>query len=154
MIKKHPDRYLTPSCATPEEDMIQIVRNRLLQFQPAMPDYVTHVLGHKPQPRKRPGRPRGNPFVNKIICEAVELVVRHGFPATRNEATATPSACSIVAQALGKNGVTIGEAAVVKIWQRSRFGIRDPQDPRWKKNGVLSYDSITDTFYLIVSIFV
>jgi hypothetical protein len=72
--------------------------------------------------RKRGGdanRKRGR---NISICAAIEGVNgRFGFDFTRNQASTTPSACSIVAEALNQLGENLTEAAVVKIWDKRSY---------------------------------
>jgi hypothetical protein len=53
------------------------------------------------------------------ICIAVRELVPAGYPATRNMATTqTPSACSLVAEALARINIHMSEDAVDKIRQR------------------------------------
>src|SRR5262249_15869242 len=57
-------------------------------------------------------------FAIEHICRATNLPAI----ANRERRTCSPSACSIVAEALieGKTGVCIGEAAVEKIWEKHK----------------------------------
>jgi hypothetical protein len=45
-------------------------------------------------------------------------LLRAKFPLTRNEATETESACSIVSQAFAEIGIKLSEKAIAKIWAR------------------------------------
>jgi hypothetical protein len=79
------------------------------------------------QSRKAPRRGRGrDPYANYIrdddVTRVVRKVVELGFRPTRNRATETESACSIVAQALAKLGIHLSVPAVEKIWSASRKG--------------------------------
>lgn len=67
-------------------------------------------------PFSRPGR-RTNETRDVFIATMVAtLVDKWGLPATRNKATDHACAASIVADVMGKHGVT--ESAVAKIWTR------------------------------------
>jgi hypothetical protein len=76
---------------------------------------------------------RGNPALNSLrddaILDAVEIVMKFGFKATRNDASrGHESACSIVALALGECGVARSESQVKKIWEE--------QLKKWKAAGI------------------
>jgi hypothetical protein len=45
-------------------------------------------------------------------------LLRAGFPATRNDATETASACSIVSQTLATIGIQLDEKTIARIWAR------------------------------------
>jgi hypothetical protein len=52
------------------------------------------------------------------IASVIRQVVDRGFKPTRNHATESESACSIVNKALKRLGLHLSEAAVVKIWEK------------------------------------
>ena len=51
-----------------------------------------------------------------IVGYLIPPLLRAGFSATRNEATETVSACSIVSQALQEIGIQLGERGIEEIW--------------------------------------
>jgi hypothetical protein len=86
-------------------------------------DYACRRLsGDMPPPPVKP--PRGRSADNNqwrnvcIVGYLIPPLLRAEFPLTRNEATETESACSIVSQALAKIGIKLGEKAIAKIWAR------------------------------------
>ena len=86
-------------------------------------DYACRRLsGDMPPPPVKPARGRGaddNRWRNVcIVGYLIPPLLRAEFPPTRNEATETESACSIVSQALAKIGIKLGEKAIAKIWAR------------------------------------
>jgi hypothetical protein len=86
-------------------------------------DYACRRLsGDMPPPPVKPARGRGaddNRWRNVcIVGYLIPPLLRAEFPPTRNEATETESACSIVSQALATIGIKLGEKAIAKIWAR------------------------------------
>ena len=86
-------------------------------------DYACHRLsGDMSRPPVKPARGRSaddNRWRNVcIVGYLIPPLLRAEFPPTRNEATETESACSIVSQALAKIGIKLGEKAIAKIWAR------------------------------------
>ena len=96
-------------------------------------DYVCRRLsGDMPPPPVKPARGRSaddNRWRNVSIVNLIPPLLRAGFPPTRNEATETESACSIVSQALATIEIKLGEKAIAKIWARypSRHNILGAQ---------------------------
>ena len=72
-----------------------------------------------PPPPVKPARGRSaddNRWRNVcIVAYLIPPLLEAGFPPTRNEATETESACSIVSQALATIGIKLGEKAIAKI---------------------------------------
>ncbi len=70
-------------------------------------------------PPKKRGR---TGYVNYERDFRIACVIRHvtdlGFRPTRNHATVSESACSIVSQALARSDLHLSEGAVVKIWEK------------------------------------
>jgi hypothetical protein len=86
-------------------------------------DYACRRLsGDMSRPPVKPARGRSaddNRWRNVcIVGYLIPPLLRAEFPPTRNEATETESACSIVSQALAKIGIKLGEKAIAKIWAR------------------------------------
>ena len=86
-------------------------------------DYACGRLsGDMPPPPVKPARGRSaddNQWRNVcIVGYLIPPLLRAEFPPTRNEATETESACSIVSKALAKIGIKLGEKAIAKIWAR------------------------------------
>jgi hypothetical protein len=81
-------------------------------------DFVAEFLLKSRKPgRKQPGTGGQDLlFRNAVIGGAVLGVARYGFPLTRNAATRTPSAASIVQKALAALGFHMSEKAVNKIY--------------------------------------
>src|SRR5262249_495681 len=78
------------------------------------------LSGDMPPPPVKPARGRSaddNRWRNAcIVVYLIPPLLGAGFPPTRNEATETDSACSIVSQAFAKIGIRWGEKAIAKIW--------------------------------------
>jgi hypothetical protein len=76
-----------------------------------------------PPPPVKPARGRSaddNRWRNAwIVGYLIPLLLRAEFPPTRNEATETESACSIVSQALATIEIELGEKHIAKIWAGS-----------------------------------
>jgi hypothetical protein len=68
--------------------------------------------------RKRGRKKHTNNHRNYYIQEAVAGLIERGFSATRNAATESVSACSIVSQALERQGVHLSEHGVAKVWKQ------------------------------------
>ena len=66
-------------------------------------------------PGRRGRKPHQNFLRDYLIRHAVRAVCEYGFAETRNPATSTPSACSIVAEVLAENGVHMTERNVEEI---------------------------------------
>ena len=86
-------------------------------------DYACGRLsGDMPPPPVKPARGRSaddNRWRNaSIVACLIPPLLQAEFPPTRNEATETESACSIVSQALATIGIKLGEKAIAKIWAR------------------------------------
>ncbi len=83
-------------------------------------EYIVEVLraeaGDRPQKRGRD--PYANHPRNFNIACTILNVTSLGFKATRNRATESESACSVVVQALERLGIHMSEANVEKIWER------------------------------------
>lgn len=84
-------------------------------------DYACRRLsGDMPPPPVKPARGRSaddNRWRNVcIVGYLIPPLLRAGFSATRNEATETESACSIVSQALQEIGIQLGERGIEEIW--------------------------------------
>ena len=113
------------------ELMVEMVCRFFSEWRPASEPYVAVVSRRrKPSRPKKHGRPRNDWHRDRLICEAVVIVARHGFRPTRNETTRIPSGCSIVAAALQQLGVEMREAGVARIWERrdaygASFGMRE-----------------------------
>ena len=106
-----------PSC----DRVLCIAAARILQCTGEIADKrVRRLSGDVPPPPVKPARGRSaddNRWRN--VCIAAYLIpplLEAGFPRTRNEATETESACSIVSQALATIGIKLGEKAIAKIW--------------------------------------
>jgi len=80
-------------------------------------EYVTNLLFEKAEEgrRKRGKNPDELASRDYAIMYAVARVAEHGFDATRTQ-THRECACSIVSQALEKNGVHMSEDNVERIW--------------------------------------
>ena len=86
-------------------------------------DYACRRLsGDMPPPPVKPARGRSaddNRWRNAcIVGYLIPPLLVAEFPSTRNEATETESACSIVSQTLATIGIKLGEKAIAKIWAR------------------------------------
>ena len=84
-------------------------------------DYACRRLsGDMPPPPVKPARGRSaddNRWRNVcIVWYLIPPLLRAGFSATRNEATETESACSIVSQALQEIGIQLRERGIEEIW--------------------------------------
>jgi len=66
--------------------------------------------------RKRGRNKHANAHRNYYIYEAVSELLERGFSATRNAATESPSACSIVSEALRRHSIDLSEYGVAKVW--------------------------------------
>lgn len=100
-------RFIESGCVMPMRLRAYIAETLFLQFKKA------------PQPR-RGQDPYANHLRDIDIARAVREVVKLGFNPTRNRATETESACSIVAQALANLGIHRSVPAIEKIWNASR----------------------------------
>jgi hypothetical protein len=101
------------------------------QLSPWLADHIYSLL--KDEPAVARGRkPYAFWLRDSYIAEAVNLALKAGLKATKNEATDGASACSIVAEGLAGVGVNMTEDAVQKIWvkQGPRIGLRDPPKVR------------------------
>jgi len=79
---------------------------------------------------------------DRAICVAVRQVKDMGYVLTRNEATQTPSAYSLVADALREFGENMTEGAVVKIIKRKGMRLVNESPHSWDKmHSKLSYDT-------------
>ena len=108
-----------PSC----DRVLCIAAARILQCTGEIADKrVRRLSGDVPPPPVKPARGRSaddNRWRNVcIVGYLIPPLLRAEFPPTRNEATETESACSIVSQALAKIGIKLGEKAIAKIWAR------------------------------------
>ena len=86
-------------------------------------DYACRRLsGDMPPPPVKPARGRSaddNRWRNVcIVGYLIPPLLGAEFLPTRNEATATESACSIVSEALATIRIKLGEKAIAKIWAR------------------------------------
>ena len=86
-------------------------------------DYACRRLsGDMPPPPVKPARGRSaddNQWRNVcIVGYLIPPLLRAEFSPTRNEATESESACSIVSQALAKIGIKLREKTIAKIWAR------------------------------------
>jgi hypothetical protein len=86
-------------------------------------DYACRRLsGDMKPPPVKPARGRSaddNQWRNVcIVGYLIPPLLRAEFSPTRNEATESESACSIVSKALAKIGIKLGEKAIAKIWAR------------------------------------
>ena len=93
---------------------------RILQCTGEIADKrVRRLSGDVPPPPVKPARGRSaddNRWRNVcIVAYLIPPLLEAGFPPTRNEATETDSACSIVSQALATIGIKLGEKAIAKI---------------------------------------
>jgi hypothetical protein len=83
-------------------------------------EYIIDVLLKQlPMPKKKPGR---TPYANYARDFRIACTIRHvmdlGFRPTKNRATKTESACSIVKGALERLGIYLSEPGIEKIWER------------------------------------
>ncbi len=103
-------------------DALCEIAEHLLKFDdPIPPALVRYLLdGARRTPTRKAGRRRGeNVIRDNLIWRAVEIATRAGLPRTRNPATVSDSACSIVAQALGDaGGPHLSADAISKAWER------------------------------------
>lgn len=90
--------------------------------------YVCEVLRAQIPPtagvrfRERSGRPYAKGTRDWIITCTVDWIIkRHGLPPHRNPTTKRPSACTVVARALGAFGINLSEAAVERIWRFEHY---------------------------------
>jgi hypothetical protein len=68
-------------------------------------------------PRRRKGRSaKENKWRDACIQGWLIPPLLPEFPATRNDATETPSACSIVSEALNRIGIELSEKRVANVW--------------------------------------
>lgn len=91
-------------------------------------DHVKEIIQADPSvPKKRGRKPNAHWLRDTYIAEAVSLAVKGGIAATKNSTTAGHSACSIVAEALGKVRVNMTEDNVRKIWVKHgpSIGLRE-----------------------------
>lgn len=87
---------------------------------PALQGYVVRVAAQM-NAGKRGKRTAGtNDLRDDAILDAVEIVMKFGFGAMRNDARKQESACSIVVQALGECGAAISEKTVNSIYTKRR----------------------------------
>jgi hypothetical protein len=102
------------------------------KLSPWLADHIYSLL--KDEPTAANGRkPYAFWLRDSYVAEAVNLAMKAGLKATKNEATEdAASACSIVAEGLAGVGVNMTEGAVQKIWvkQGPRIGLRDPPKVR------------------------
>src|SRR5262249_1060358 len=125
----------------PGDDHMRPVARRLI-MRAGLPDpvldYVLRRLDEKPAAAREGGRPsnvsRDFWIVHVLGC----LAVNHGLPLTRNRARkrklerwikrgagdprphTRPSACAVVAQALGELGIGLDETGVETVWSKRR----------------------------------
>ncbi len=123
MIKRRSNRRPVPARSSSEE-MVQIVRDCLPRPSTAPPpDYVTLYRKPRGKTRSPPEETRKRWWQNTIICEAVEMVIEHGFNPTRYRGPLARGdhelACSIVAEAISLQNPQnpMSEAKVAKIWE-------------------------------------
>jgi len=95
-----------------------------------MPDRLrAYIIGLAREGKPRPSKPGKNAFDNfgRNICivVAIKRLVEMGLSATRNEASESPSACSIVAEVYARFGVHMSERAVEKVWEKHQAEERD-----------------------------
>ena len=102
---------------------------RFVESGCAMPNHLRRYVAGALELRSRvaPPRQRGpDPYAKHArdgdIAEVVGKIVELGFRPTRNRATETESACSIVAKALAMMGLHLSVPAIEKIWNTSRKG--------------------------------
>ena len=78
--------------------------------------YLIWLLWDTREGKQRRGRqPKLNHHRDKWICSAVACAMSHGLRLTRNRASDTPSAASLVAEALAEFGIHMTEANVELI---------------------------------------
>jgi hypothetical protein len=76
------------------------------------------LIGRDTQRVNKGGRPAADFYLrNRVIYATVETTIDRGFRPTRNEIPRGESACSIVASALEKLGVTLDEKTIARIWR-------------------------------------
>jgi len=74
--------------------------------------------GSQTLPETEVGRnPHGNEVRNQLIIRTVDILVRCGLNATRNEVSPPESACDAVSEALHIHGSELSYAGVAKVWQ-------------------------------------
>ena len=103
----------------------EVIIEKLLAKETLQPNLEEYLINHivltdrNKQKVNNGGRPPVDFFArNVMISIAVQNTIRRGFHPTRNDIPHGESACSIVALALGKLGVTLTEKHVAKIWQK------------------------------------
>ena len=91
-------------------------------FPTELNDWALQVAaGNIELPRPRLGRNADTNVVrDELIVKTVEALVDCGLTASRNDASKPQSACDAVSKALSAHGVTLGHAAIQKIWQSNR----------------------------------
>jgi hypothetical protein len=118
--KPRPIRHMVPyELVLSKEERAKAVQATLNGEK--LPDSLRHkvaaYLSLNPQPKRKRGRktrltsPRNSNIYNMITL----LKKNHGLRATRNRATETPSAASIVSEALRQLGVRLSETQINRI---------------------------------------
>lgn len=96
---------------------------------PNLKKFVLDLLGGR-KPARRGGRPVQHTMARDLdIAIAVSNMVFLGFRPTRNRSTVSPSACSIVADALAAIGSALGERRVEAIWAAGELKDEPPLEP-------------------------
>jgi hypothetical protein len=101
------------------------LRELILDYQNRGEKMPTYLAGYAMEltngirySRKAGRRRSADAARDMIICHVVSMVAeRFGLRPTRNPASRRPSACSIVAAALGLEGLAMSEANVVQLWK-------------------------------------
>ena len=88
-----------------------------------MPDKCLHPYIFERLRKSSPAAPRGHPRENNfgrdwLLYVAVESLRKLGFRPTRNPASQTDSASSLLKSALADRGFGIGERAIEDAWKR------------------------------------
>jgi len=102
-------------------------------FPPNLREYIAGALlsQSKEPPQRRRGRdPYANYSRDRDVARVVKEIMNLGFRPTRNRATESESACSIVSRALNELAtelnldIGLSDVAIEKIWQRLASDLR------------------------------
>jgi hypothetical protein len=89
-----------------------------LNLRQYLVNHIVLLIGRDTQRVNKGGRPSADfNLRNSVIFATVETTIARGFRPTRNEIPHGESACSIVASALEKLGVTLNEKTIARIWR-------------------------------------
>ena len=93
--------------------------------------YAAQALNRPPVTRRRGGDAADNLLRNQVIAFCVSMALERwhpSLPMSRNRASKSPSACSVVSAALVRRRINISEWRVEKIYRNLADLLPRPQD--------------------------